>query len=232
MMRVARGRLRQRQPHLGRPGALAGRQRRRARGRRHRHGRPGYGRRRRPGRAAGARRVRRLRCGPGRHQRHARGDRPGRGRRPAVPGYLRRHAADGATRPRTHHHRRVRLGARRRCPDGPTPACGCRRWAGTGSTSHPARTSCWPASNPATTPTSCTPTPCKAPRRPTSSPPPTTAATVVAMVANGSRAGTQFHVEKSQATGLRIPRQLPAVDAVNNMAPVTTPALLVERPRS
>ena len=36
---------------------------------------------------------------------------------------------------------------------------------------------------------------------------------VPALVARGNRAGTQFHVEKSQDVGLAHPGQLPALDA-------------------
>ena len=39
---------------------------------------------------------------------------------------------------------------------------------------------------------------------------------VVAMVAAGNRAGTQFHVEKSQEVGIRILGQFPALDALTH----------------
>ena len=52
--------------------------------------------------------------------------------------------------------------------------------------------------------TSCTRTRCPGTIRRISSPPPRYGGDVPAIVARGNRAGTQFHVEKSQRVGLAI----------------------------
>ena len=64
-----------------------------------------------------------------------------------------------------------------------------------------------------------TPISCTATRWPAATPAEAIATTdyggpVVAMVAAGNRAGTQFHVEKSQEVGMRILGQFPALDAL------------------
>ncbi len=159
--------------------------------------------RRGPRRAAGARRVRRLRRRAGGRGRRAGRDRTRRGGGAAVPGHLRRHAVDGRARAGAHGDAGFRLGCRRRGGDGgagPAPAADGLERARLHARHHPLLDGC----NPATTPISSTATPCAAPTRRMCSPPPITAAPITAMVAHGNRAGTQFHVEKSQATGLRI----------------------------
>ena len=84
------------------------------------------------------------------------------------------------------------------------PACACRRWAGTSWISRPARIRCSTACCRATTSISCTATRWPAAIRTQVIATTDYGGPVVAMVAAGNRAGTQFHVEKSQEVGLRI----------------------------
>ena len=76
-------------------------------------------------------------------------------------------------------------------------------WNGAGFRAR-TRIRCWTGCNPATTSISCIATPWWTARRRKRSPPPTMAAPVPAIVVAGNRAGTQFHVEKSQEVGIRI----------------------------
>ena len=139
----------------------------RHRRRNHRHRRPGRGGRRRPRSTAGAGRVRRLRRRTGGCLRHAPGDRPRRHRRPSLPRHLRRHAAHGRARAGNTRSRRASAGSAATWRRWPRPGCACRKWAGTRSSSNRTATPCWPGCNPATTPISCTATPCAARARPT-----------------------------------------------------------------
>ena len=144
-----------------------------------------------------------------------------RGRR-SVPRHLRRHATDG----------RARAGARghpgfgwisgdiaARCT---RPACACRRWAGTRWISNRARIRCSTVCSPAITPISCTATRWWGAMRREVLATTDYGGPVVAIVAPGNRAGTQFHVEKSQEVGLRILMQLPALDALTMSTPAAS----------
>ena len=68
----------------------------------------------------------------------------------------------------------------------------------------PGATRCWTACGRATTSTSSTATRCAAARRGEVLATTDYGGPVAAMVARGNRAGTQFHVEKSQEVGIRI----------------------------
>ena len=199
-----RRRLRQRQSCLGRAracarGGTAGPGRRYTHHRGPRAGRAGGSDRpSRPGR------VRRLRRRPCRRFGAEGGDAPPRGRGRAVSGHLRRHAADGRARPGIRRDRGSRMGARRDCPPAGGQPAPARIWAGTSWCSSRSRTRFWPGCKPGDHAYFVHSYALQASR-----PEQVLATTdydgpVVAMVAAGNRAGTQFHVEKSQRVGLQI----------------------------
>ena len=125
-------------------------------------------------------------------------------RRHAVPRHLRRHAAHGRARAGARGHARLRLDRRRDRRDGRRRACGCRRWAGTRWISFRASHKLLDGLTPGDhvyfvhSYALVGGDPREAIAMTDYGGP------VVAIVAAGNRAGTQFHVEKSQEVGIRI----------------------------